>query len=122
MALGHLEWLPVLVKLFFWFVELTIFFHKTRETVLTLLFVQSYIFLTINLFSCLHLIWIFITSYFLLGFSPVNNLITGAWLPSSNTSRLEAHVGFFIAYEGDFWSLHTVTFWQKVDFLISNEH
>ena len=25
-----------------------------------------------------------------------------------------------IAYEGDFWSLCTVTFWQKVDFLISN--
>ena len=23
---------------------------------------------------------------------------------------------------GDFWPLCTVTFWQKVDFLISNEH
>ena len=38
---------------------------------------------------------------------------------SSNTSRLEAHAGFFqIAYEGDFQYLCTVTFWQKVDFLI----
>ena len=26
-------------------------------------------------------------------------------IASSNTSRLEAHAGFFIAYEGDFWSL-----------------
>ena len=26
-------------------------------------------------------------------------------IASSNTSRLEAHVGFQIAYEGDFWSL-----------------
>ena len=25
-----------------------------------------------------------------------------------------------IAYEGDFWSLCAVTFWQKFDFLISN--
>ena len=40
---------------------------------------------------------------------------------SSNTFRLEAHAGFFqIAYEGDFRSLCTVNFWQKVDFLISN--
>ena len=32
-------------------------------------------------------------------------------IASSNTSRLEAHVGFFqIAYEGDFRSLCTVTF------------
>ena len=29
---------------------------------------------------------------------------------------------FQIAYEGDFWSLCTVTFWKKVDFLISNAH
>ena len=42
---------------------------------------------------------------------------------SSNTSHLEAHGGIFqIAYEGDVWSLCTVTFWQKVDYLISNEH
>ena len=27
-----------------------------------------------------------------------------------------------IAYEGDFWALCTVTFQQKVDFLISNAH
>ena len=27
---------------------------------------------------------------------------------------------FHIAYEGDFWSLCSVTFWQKVNFLISN--
>ena len=40
---------------------------------------------------------------------------------SSDPSRLEAHAGFFqIAYEGDFGSLCTLTFWQKVDFLISN--
>ena len=30
------------------------------------------------------------------------------------------HYLFQIAYEGDFRSLFTVTFWQKVDFLISN--
>ena len=42
---------------------------------------------------------------------------------SSNTSCLEAHADFFqIAYEGDFRVLCTVTFWQKVDFLISNAH
>ena len=35
---------------------------------------------------------------------------------SSNTSRFEAHEGFF----RNFWSICTVTFWQKVDFLISN--
>ena len=42
-------------------------------------------------------------------------------------SREQKHVSvsdmswpFQIAYEGDFWSLFTVTFWQKVDFLISN--
>ena len=40
---------------------------------------------------------------------------------SSNTSHLEAHACFFlIAYAGDFLSLCSVTFWQKVDFLISN--
>ena len=39
---------------------------------------------------------------------------------SSNTSRLEAHDGFQIAYEGDFQSLYNVNFWKKVDFLISN--
>ena len=40
---------------------------------------------------------------------------------SSNTSCLEAHASFFqIAYEGDFLSLCTVIFWQKVDFLFSN--
>ena len=40
---------------------------------------------------------------------------------SSNTSSLEANAGFFqIAYEGDSRSLYIVTFWQKVDFLISN--
>ena len=35
---------------------------------------------------------------------------------------LEAHVGFFrlLTYEGDFRSLCSVTFWQKVDFLNSN--
>ena len=39
---------------------------------------------------------------------------------SSNTSRLEAHAGFFqIAYEGDFQSLCTVELLKKVDFLIS---
>ena len=39
---------------------------------------------------------------------------------SSNTSHLEAHAGFFqITYDGDFWFLCTVTFWQKFDFLIS---
>ena len=38
-------------------------------------------------------------------------------------SRLEANAGFFqIAYEEDFLSLCTVNFWQKVDFLISNEN
>ena len=37
---------------------------------------------------------------------------------SSNTSHLEAHEGFFqIAYEGDFRSLCTVTFWRKVDLM-----
>ena len=45
-------------------------------------------------------------------------------MASFNTSRLEAHAGFFpIAYEGagifDPY-LCIVTFWQKVDFLISN--
>ena len=40
---------------------------------------------------------------------------------SSNTSRLEAHAGFFqIAYEGDFQFLCTVELLKKVDFLISN--
>ena len=40
---------------------------------------------------------------------------------SSNMSHLEAHAGFFqIAYEGDFLSLCTLSFWQKVYFLISN--
>ena len=42
---------------------------------------------------------------------------------SCNTSHLEAHAGsrlFQIAYEGDFRPLCTVTFRQKVDFLISN--
>ena len=29
---------------------------------------------------------------------------------------------FQIAYEGVFWALCTVTFWQKIDFLISNWH
>ena len=45
-------------------------------------------------------------------------------IASSNMSRLEAHVLrlFQIAYEGDFWSLCTVTFGKKVDFLISNAH
>ena len=44
-------------------------------------------------------------------------------IASSDTSRLEAHVGFFqIAYEGDFRSSYTVIFWQKVDFFISNAH
>ena len=33
-----------------------------------------------------------------------------------STSRL-----FQITYEGDFWSLCTVTFWQKIESLISNE-
>ena len=39
---------------------------------------------------------------------------------SSNMSLLEAHAGalFQVAYEGDFRSLCTVTFGQKVDFLI----
>ena len=45
---------------------------------------------------------------------------TDCKVSSSNTSRLEAHDVFQIAYEGDFRSLYTVTFWQKVDFLISN--
>ena len=40
---------------------------------------------------------------------------------SSNTSCLEAHAGFFkLLMKGSFSSLCTVTFWQKVDFLISN--
>ena len=39
----------------------------------------------------------------------------------SNMSRLEGHTGFFqIAYEGDFRSLCTVIFCQKIDSLISN--
>ena len=43
-------------------------------------------------------------------------------IASSNTFRLEAHAGIFwlLKYEGHFWSLCTVTVWQKVDFLISN--
>ena len=38
---------------------------------------------------------------------------------SSNASHLEAHMCrlFQIAYQGNFWSLWTTTFWQKVDFL-----
>ena len=39
---------------------------------------------------------------------------------SSNMFCLEAHAALKIAYEGDFLSLCTVIFWQKVDFLISN--
>ena len=40
---------------------------------------------------------------------------------SSNTSHLEAHVGFFrLLMKGIFDPLCTVSFWQKVDFLISN--
>ena len=40
---------------------------------------------------------------------------------SPNTSRLEAHKRLFqIACEGDFGPLCTVTFWKKIDFLISN--
>ena len=39
---------------------------------------------------------------------------------SSNTSPLRTCRLFQIAYEGDFWSLCTVTFGQKVDFLNSN--
>ena len=35
--------------------------------------------------------------------------------PFRSTCRL-----FQITYEWDFWSLYTVTFWEKVDFLISN--
>ena len=51
----------------------------------------------------------------------VSKLLKYCKVASSSMSRLEAHAGFFqIAYEGDFWSLRTVTFWQKVDFLISN--
>ena len=39
----------------------------------------------------------------------------------SNTSSLEAQACFFrLQYEGDFVSLCTVTFWQKVDFLIGD--
>ena len=39
---------------------------------------------------------------------------------SSNTSRLEAHAGYFqIAYEGDFLFLCTLTFRQEIDFLIN---
>ena len=42
---------------------------------------------------------------------------------SSNNPRLEVHSAFFhIAYEGDFKSLCTVIFGQKVDFPISNAH
>ena len=42
---------------------------------------------------------------------------------SASTSCFEAHVGLFqIAYEGDFGPFYTVTFLQKVDFLISNAH
>ena len=42
---------------------------------------------------------------------------------SSNTSHLEAHAGFFkLLMKGDFQSLCTVTFCQKVDFLMSNAH
>ena len=52
---------------------------------------------------------------------------------SSSLSCIEAHAGLFrlpkapysifkIAYEGDFRSLFSVTFWQKVYFLISNVH
>ena len=40
---------------------------------------------------------------------------------SSNMSRSEAHAGFFrFLMKEYFWSLCTVTFWQKIDFLISN--
>ena len=44
----------------------------------------------------------------------VNNLFKFSF---RSTCRL-----FQISYEGDFWSLCTVTFSQKVDFLISNAH
>ena len=37
-------------------------------------------------------------------------------------SKLDTSRLFQIAYEGDFQSLSTVTFWQKVTFLISNVH
>ena len=39
---------------------------------------------------------------------------------SSNTSRLEAHAGFFRLLMKGIFDLCTVTFWQEVDFLISN--
>ena len=40
---------------------------------------------------------------------------------SSNMSCLEAHAGFFRLFmKGIFDPLCTVSFWQKVDFLISN--
>ena len=38
----------------------------------------------------------------------------------SNTSQLEAHAGFFRLLIKGIYDLCTVTFWQKVDFLISN--
>ena len=42
---------------------------------------------------------------------------------SFNTSCLEVHASFFrLLMKGIFYPYVTVTFWQKVDFLISNAH
>ena len=52
-------------------------------------------------------------------FEEKDNCLDYRKIASSNRFCLEAHQ---IAYEGNFWSLCTVTFWQKVDFLIINAH
>ena len=51
----------------------------------------------------------------------INMYVIYCKIASSNTSRLEAHVDFFkLLMKGIWGSLCTVTFWQKVDFFISN--
>ena len=49
-------------------------------------------------------------------FEEKDNCLDYRKIASSNRFCLEAHQ---IAYEGNFWSLCTVTFLRKVDFLIS---
>ena len=39
---------------------------------------------------------------------------------SSNTSHLEAHAGLFRLLMKGIFDPYVVTFWQKIDFLISN--
>ena len=45
---------------------------------------------------------------------------TNSWIEYRKVSFRSRCRLLQIAYEVDFWSLCTVTFWQKVDFLISN--